>query len=115
MRGPAPMSRAGATDRGEEIPHRTVEPSQPIGSRPRAAGTCCAASRPQDLEKHPYDRARISGAEGAGGDRVSGAARAGEDEGENGTAVYLMAFVDGRVLWDPALAGLKRGDRAPGV
>jgi aminoglycoside phosphotransferase (APT) family kinase protein len=29
-----------------------------------------------------------------------------------GTAFYLMAFVDGRVLWDPALPELKREDRA---
>jgi aminoglycoside phosphotransferase (APT) family kinase protein len=35
-----------------------------------------------------------------------------EDEGVIGTAFYLMAFVDGRVLWDPALPDLKREDRA---
>ena len=34
-----------------------------------------------------------------------------EDEGVIGTAFYLMAFVDGRVLWDPALPELKREDR----
>ena len=31
-----------------------------------------------------------------------------EDEGVIGTAFYLMAFVDGRVLWDPALPELPR-------
>ena len=36
-----------------------------------------------------------------------------EDEGVIGTAFYLMAFVDGRVLWDPALPELQREDRAP--
>jgi aminoglycoside phosphotransferase (APT) family kinase protein len=36
-----------------------------------------------------------------------------EDEGVIGTAFYLMAFVDGRVLWDPALPELSREDRRP--
>jgi len=36
-----------------------------------------------------------------------------EDEGVIGTAFYLMAFVDGRVLWDPALPELPRDDRRP--
>jgi aminoglycoside phosphotransferase (APT) family kinase protein len=36
-----------------------------------------------------------------------------EDEGVIGTAFYLMAFVDGRVLWDPALPELQREDRRP--
>ena len=36
-----------------------------------------------------------------------------EDEGVIGTAFYLMTFVDGRVLWDPALPELKREDRRP--
>ena len=36
-----------------------------------------------------------------------------EDEGVIGTAFYLMTFVDGRVLWDPALPGLEREDRRP--
>jgi aminoglycoside phosphotransferase (APT) family kinase protein len=36
-----------------------------------------------------------------------------EDEGVIGTAFYLMAFVDGRVLWDPALPDLPREDRHP--
>ena len=30
-----------------------------------------------------------------------------------GTAFYLMTFVDGRVLWNPALPELKREDRRP--
>jgi aminoglycoside phosphotransferase (APT) family kinase protein len=36
-----------------------------------------------------------------------------EDEGVIGTAFYLMTFVDGRVLWDPALPDLQREDRRP--
>ena len=36
-----------------------------------------------------------------------------EDEGVIGTAFYLMTFVDGRVLWDPALPELSRDDRRP--
>ena len=36
-----------------------------------------------------------------------------EDEGVIGTAFYLMSFVDGRVLWDPALPDLQREDRRP--
>ncbi len=36
-----------------------------------------------------------------------------EDEGVIGTAFYLMAFVDGRVLWNPALPELEREERAP--
>jgi aminoglycoside phosphotransferase (APT) family kinase protein len=36
-----------------------------------------------------------------------------EDEGVIGTAFYLMTFVDGRVLWNPALPELKREDRRP--
>jgi aminoglycoside phosphotransferase (APT) family kinase protein len=36
-----------------------------------------------------------------------------EDEGVIGTAFYLMTFVDGRVLWDPALPELKGEDRRP--
>ena len=36
-----------------------------------------------------------------------------EDEGVIGTAFYLMTFVDGRVLWDPALPDLPREDRRP--
>ena len=34
-----------------------------------------------------------------------------EDEDVIGTAFYLMTFVDGRVLWDPALPELEREDR----
>jgi aminoglycoside phosphotransferase (APT) family kinase protein len=34
-----------------------------------------------------------------------------EDEDVIGTAFYLMSFVDGRVLWDPALPELKRAVR----
>ena len=30
-----------------------------------------------------------------------------EDESVIGTAFYLMAFVEGRVLWDPALPGAR--------
>ena len=33
-----------------------------------------------------------------------------EDESVIGTAFYLMAFVDGRVFWDPALPELPRAD-----
>jgi len=36
-----------------------------------------------------------------------------EDEGVIGTAFYLMTFVDGRVLWNPALLELEREDRRP--
>ena len=36
-----------------------------------------------------------------------------EDEGVIGTAFYLMTFVDGRVLWDPALPELPHDDRCP--
>src|SRR6202044_1852969 len=36
-----------------------------------------------------------------------------EDEGVIGTAFYLMTFVDGRVLWNPALPELEREDRRP--
>ena len=36
-----------------------------------------------------------------------------EDESVIGTAFYLMAFVDGRILWDPALPELERRDRRP--
>ena len=34
-----------------------------------------------------------------------------EDEGVIGTAFYLMTFVEGRILWDPALPELERDDR----
>ena len=36
-----------------------------------------------------------------------------EDEGVIGTAFYLMTFVDGRVLWDPALPEFRLEDRRP--
>jgi aminoglycoside phosphotransferase (APT) family kinase protein len=36
-----------------------------------------------------------------------------EDDGVIGTAFYLMCFVDGRILWNPALPELKREDRRP--
>jgi aminoglycoside phosphotransferase (APT) family kinase protein len=36
-----------------------------------------------------------------------------EDESVAGTAFYLMTFVDGRILWDPALPELERQDRRP--
>jgi aminoglycoside phosphotransferase (APT) family kinase protein len=36
-----------------------------------------------------------------------------EDESVIGTAFYLMAHVDGRILWDPALPELKREERGP--
>ena len=36
-----------------------------------------------------------------------------EDEGVIGAAFYLMAHVDGRIFWDPALPDLPRGDRRP--
>jgi aminoglycoside phosphotransferase (APT) family kinase protein len=35
-----------------------------------------------------------------------------EDEAVIGTAFYLMEFVEGRVLWDPALPGVAAGERA---
>src|SRR5687768_10801226 len=35
-----------------------------------------------------------------------------EDESVIGTAFYVMDFVDGRVLWDPALPGLTPAERA---
>ncbi|HUC68744.1 MAG TPA: phosphotransferase family protein, partial [Stellaceae bacterium] len=35
-----------------------------------------------------------------------------EDDSVIGTAFYLMTFVDGRVLWNPALPELEREDRA---
>src|SRR5690349_8225582 len=35
-----------------------------------------------------------------------------EDDSVIGTAFYVMAFVDGRVLWDPALPGMTREQRA---
>ncbi len=36
-----------------------------------------------------------------------------EDEGVIGTAFYLMAHVEGRIFWDPALPELDRADRRP--
>jgi aminoglycoside phosphotransferase (APT) family kinase protein len=36
-----------------------------------------------------------------------------EDESVIGTAFYLMAHVDGRIFWNPALPDLKREERAP--
>jgi aminoglycoside phosphotransferase (APT) family kinase protein len=36
-----------------------------------------------------------------------------EDESVIGTSFYLMAFVDGRIFWNPALPELKRGERGP--
>src|SRR5271165_1121596 len=36
-----------------------------------------------------------------------------EDESVIGTAFYLMAHVDGRIFWDPALPDLPREDRRP--
>jgi len=36
-----------------------------------------------------------------------------EDESVIGTAFYLMAYVDGRIFWDPALPELSREERAP--
>lgn len=35
-----------------------------------------------------------------------------EDSSVIGTPFYIMEYVDGRVLWDPALAGMDRGERA---
>jgi len=35
-----------------------------------------------------------------------------EDEQVIGTAFYVMDYVDGRVLWDPALPGMERAERA---
>jgi aminoglycoside phosphotransferase (APT) family kinase protein len=35
-----------------------------------------------------------------------------EDEGVIGRAFYVMAFVDGRVLWDQSLPGMARGERS---
>ena len=36
-----------------------------------------------------------------------------EDESVIGTVFYLMTFIDGRVLWNPALPDLEREDRGP--
>ena len=36
-----------------------------------------------------------------------------EDAGVIGTPFYVMGFVEGRILWDPALPGLERAERAP--
>ena len=36
-----------------------------------------------------------------------------EDDAVVGTAFYLMAHVDGRIYWDPALPELERAERAP--
>ena len=35
-----------------------------------------------------------------------------EDESVIGTAFYVMDYVEGRVLWDPSLPGMTRGERA---
>jgi aminoglycoside phosphotransferase (APT) family kinase protein len=35
-----------------------------------------------------------------------------EDDSVIGTAFYVMNYVEGRVLWDPALPGMTRGERA---
>jgi aminoglycoside phosphotransferase (APT) family kinase protein len=35
-----------------------------------------------------------------------------EDDSVIGTAFYVMDYVEGRVLWDPALPGMTRGERA---
>jgi aminoglycoside phosphotransferase (APT) family kinase protein len=35
-----------------------------------------------------------------------------EDDSVIGTAFYVMDYVEGRVLWDPALPGMSRGERA---
>ncbi len=36
-----------------------------------------------------------------------------EDESVIGTAFYVMAHVEGRIFWDPALPGVDRAERAP--
>jgi len=36
-----------------------------------------------------------------------------EDDGVIGTAFYLMAHVDGRIFWNPAMPDLRREERAP--
>ena len=36
-----------------------------------------------------------------------------EDENVIGTAFYLMAHIDGRIFWNPALPDLERAERAP--
>ena len=56
---------------------------------------------------------RVPGAEGARGPSGAAPLALCEDEGVIGTAFYLMAFVEGRVLWDPALPELEREDRRP--
>ena len=62
-------------ERGEEIPHRPIEPhlsdrdcKRPLRAAPQAAG--------QALKDGPHDRARVSRAEGSGGSGISGATRA---------------------------------------
>lgn len=35
-----------------------------------------------------------------------------EDEAVVGRAFYVMEYIDGRVLWEPALPGMNRDERA---
>ena len=73
--GQCPCRGLARPERGEEIRRRPVEPdlSHRDGERPLRAAPQAAGQAPQN---GPYDRARVSGAEGARGRGLSGAARA---------------------------------------
>ena len=102
-------------ERGAQIPDRPIEPDL---SHRDAGGALRAAAQAagQAAEIGAYGRARVSRA--ASRWRRSGfpAPRAlalCEDEGVVGSVFYLMAHVDGRIFWDPAMPELDaRGARA---
>ena len=101
-------------ERGEEIPHRPIEPH--LSDRAASGRYVLRRKPPGKLLKmaHMIEREFrvLKALEGAGypAPRVLALC---EDEGVIGTAFYLMTFVDGRVLWDPALPDLPREDRRP--
>ena len=112
-------ARAGIcrTDRGQPVQGRPVEPD--LSRRNRRCGVmCCGASRPGKLlpSAHAVDREyRIISALYAQGFPVAEPVLYCADETVIGTAFFVMAYVEGRVFWEPHMPASESGRARGGL
>ena len=102
-------------ERGDEISDRPVEPDLSDRDAERRA-MCCAASRRASCLKsaHMVEREfRVMRALNGAGYPAPRALALCEDESVAGSVFYLMSHVEGRIFWDPGMAGIRRARSAP--
>ena len=98
-------------DRGEPIQGRPIQSDLSRGDR-RCSAMRCAASRRAELlpSAHAVDREyRVISALHAQGFPVAAPVLYCADESVIGTAFFVMAYVEGRVFWEPHMPASDRG------